>query len=345
MNTFKKMLGLGALVLWTFSTIAQDQNFSQFYELPLMRNPALGGIFDCNFRVKSVFRKQWQSVTVPYQTAAISMEMKLPSGTGNWHNLGLQMMYDVAGDSRLKRVSILPAYTFHLQVKEENFLSMGVIAGPVSTQFDPYKLSWNDQFVNGQYSPTNPTQQTFRSGGRNYFDLGMGVAFTRPFGELGNLYLGYSMYHINKPIVSLDKTNDSIPRLAMRHGLNLGLTVPSGARDALTLYGDAFWQGGNQMTVFGGFYTISLANEYYDEQNKTSLHLGGVYRWNDAFIPVIKLDYSQFSFGLSYDMNVSKLKTASQGRGGFELTISYRNCKIGADRSSGLPCPKFGSNF
>ena len=121
--------------------------------------------------------------------------------------------------------------------------------------------------------------------------------------------------------------------------------MPSGARDAFTLYGNGFWQGGNQMTVFGGFYAISLANEYYDDQNKTSLHLGGVYRWNDAFIPVIKLDYSQFSFGLSYDMNMSKLKTASQGRGGFEFTISYRNCSIGADRSSGLPCPKFGSNF
>ena len=111
MNIFKKMVGMLTIVLWALPGIAQDQNFSQFYELPLMRNPALGGIFDCNFRVKSVFRKQWQSVTVPYQTAAVSMEMKLPTGTGNWHNLGLQMMYDVAGDSRLKRVSILPAYT------------------------------------------------------------------------------------------------------------------------------------------------------------------------------------------------------------------------------------------
>ena len=76
-------MGLFVIVFWTFTGIAQDQNFSQFFELPLMRNPALGGIFDCNFRVKSVFRKQWQSVTVPYQTAAVSMEMKLPSGTGN----------------------------------------------------------------------------------------------------------------------------------------------------------------------------------------------------------------------------------------------------------------------
>jgi type IX secretion system PorP/SprF family membrane protein len=222
---------------------------------------------------------------------------------------------------------------------------MGVIAGPVNSQFDPYKLSWNDQFVNGQYLPANPTQQSFKSTGRNYFDLGMGVAFTRPFGELGNLYVGYSMYHINKPIVSFDRTNDSVPRLAMRHGFNGGLTIPSGARDAFTFYTDAFWQGGNRMNVVGGFYTIGLADEYYDDQNKTSLSLGGVYRWNDAFIPVVKLDYGQLSFGLSYDVNMSKLKTASQSRGGFEFTLSYRNCVIGAERSTGVACPKFGSNF
>jgi hypothetical protein len=97
--------------------------------------------------------------------------------------------------------------------------------------------------------------------------------------------------------------------------------------------------------MLGGFYTISLANEYYDDQNKTSVNLGGIYRWNDAFIPVVKLDYQNFSFGLSYDVNVSKLKTASQSKGGFELTISYRNCAIGADRTSGLACPRFGKVF
>jgi hypothetical protein len=32
----------------------------------------------------------------------------------------------------------------------------------------------------------------------------------------------------------------------------------------------------------------------------------------------------KLSFGLSYDVNVSQLKTASQWRGGFELVVSYK---------------------
>ncbi len=324
-------------------SFAQDYNFSQFYELPLMRNPALAGIFDCNFRVKSVYRNQWQQVTVPYKTAGISAEMKFPAGNGNWHSLGAQVVYDVAGDSKLKRIEVLPVYTFHLEVAEENYLSMGMMAGPVNSQFDPSQLRWGDQFVNGQYSSANPTNQFIKNTSKNYLELATGIAFSRPLGEMGSMYFGGSLYHANRPVVSFfPGSNDKLDR---RLGLNAGLSVPAGPLNALTFYGDAFFQGGHQQQLLGGFYTFALTNQYFDDANKSSLHLGGVYRWNDAFIPVIKLDLNQFSVGLSYDVNTSKLKTASQSRGGFELTLSYRNCLIGADRSSGLPCPKLGNSF
>ncbi len=330
------------LILGTAHGFSQDLNFSQFYEQPLLRNPALAGIFDCNFRVKSVYRNQWQSVTVPYRTAGLSAEMKMPGNNGNWHNLGLQVMYDVAGDSRLTRIMVLPGYSYHLQIAQDNYLSFGFLAGPVSSHFDASKLTWDDQFVNGQYLPTNPTQQLIRNTGKTYFDMAIGGVFSRPIGELGDLYIGGSLYHPNRPVVSYDADQNS--KLSRKWGINAGLTLPSGGRDAVTMYGDGFFQGGHRQVMFGGFYTLSLADEYYDDQNKTSLHLGGVYRWDDAFIPVLKLDMSVWSVGLSYDVNVSSLKTASQSRGGFELTLSYRNCSIGADRN-GLPCPKFGSNY
>ncbi len=39
----------------------QDINFSQFYELPLLRNPALAGIFNGNVRFTAAYRNQWES--------------------------------------------------------------------------------------------------------------------------------------------------------------------------------------------------------------------------------------------------------------------------------------------
>ena len=57
---------------------AQDIGFSQFYEQPLLRNPALAGIFNGDVRLTASYRNQWQSVTVPYRTLALSTEIKFP---------------------------------------------------------------------------------------------------------------------------------------------------------------------------------------------------------------------------------------------------------------------------
>ena len=53
---------------------AQDIHFSQFFETPLLRNPALAGIFSGDLRIQAVYRNQWNSVTVPYQTTSLNGE-------------------------------------------------------------------------------------------------------------------------------------------------------------------------------------------------------------------------------------------------------------------------------
>jgi len=57
---------------------------------------------------------------------------------------------------------------------------------------------------------------------------------------------------------------------------------------------------------------------------------------------VVKIDYNPFSVALSYDVNVSQLKTVSQGRGGIELSISYIGF-LDRDNSSKYKtlCPRF----
>src|SRR5436305_12477849 len=81
----------------------QDLHFSQFYEFPLLRNPALAGIFNGNFRFTAGYRNQWQSVTVPYRTMIVSGECKVLGGlnTGDFVTAGLQATTDIAGDSKL----------------------------------------------------------------------------------------------------------------------------------------------------------------------------------------------------------------------------------------------------
>jgi hypothetical protein len=72
------------------------------------------------------------------------------------------------------------------------------------------------------------------------------------------------------------------------------------------------------------------------------VHGGAFLRWNDALIPVVKLDYNPFSLSFSYDVNISKLKTSSYGRGGFELGISYVGfTKRDNSTLNAVLCPRF----
>ena len=63
----------------------------------------------------------------------------------------------------------------------------------------------------------------------------------------------------------------------------------------------------------------------YTDEEAVSLSVGGFYRSNDAVVPVVRLDYMKFGLGMSYDINISHLKAASQFRGGLEVTLSYRS--------------------
>ena len=62
---------------------SQDFTFSQFYEQPLLRNPALAGIFTGDLRVSMAYRDQWGSITVPFRTSSLSIEHKILITTTN----------------------------------------------------------------------------------------------------------------------------------------------------------------------------------------------------------------------------------------------------------------------
>src|SRR5271170_479831 len=88
---------------------AQDLHFSQFFEAPLLRNPALAGIFTGDYRIQGVYRDQWNSFTNAYKTGSFNGEYKLPIGrTDDYLTLGLEILYDEAGDAGLTSTQILP---------------------------------------------------------------------------------------------------------------------------------------------------------------------------------------------------------------------------------------------
>src|SRR6478736_5914382 len=76
---------------------SQDIHFSQMFETPLLRNPALAGIFSGDIRAQSVYRSQYNAVAHAYQTVSANVEYKMLLTKDDFLTMGGQVLYDKAG--------------------------------------------------------------------------------------------------------------------------------------------------------------------------------------------------------------------------------------------------------
>ena len=56
--------------------LAQDIHFSQFNDLPLALNPSLAGNMDGTVRTGTLYRNQWNTVSVPFESIALYADFK-----------------------------------------------------------------------------------------------------------------------------------------------------------------------------------------------------------------------------------------------------------------------------
>ena len=316
------------LLLFTTTLIyvhvnGQDINFSQFYELAPLRNPALAGFFKGDIKLTTNYRNQWQSIGVPFQTSALSFETRtsISQSSSDYLSLGIQLTNDIAGDSKLGKTQFLPFVTYHklLSGASNTYLSLGFMGGPVQQRFNPADLRFDDQFVNGSYSPLNPTRQNFSRTNFTYGDATVGLSISSEIGA-AKAYFGASYFHFLQPKVAFN--NDYDIRLNRKHSLNMGYNTPMSDYDNIILYGDLFLQTGSTQFQGGLIYMHNWVS--YGEEDDLGIGVGAFYRWDDAVIPLIKMNWYQFSMGFTYDINVSNLKSASMYRGGFEASVTYK---------------------
>jgi len=309
---------LGLSLLCVMHSQGQDIHFSQFFEAPLLRNPSLAGIYTGDIRVQAVYRDQWNSVTNAYKTGSFNAEYKMPIGKGDdFLTTGIQLLYDQAGSVSWVSAHALPAINYHKSLSSDvnRYLSLGVMAGVVQRRLDRSKMTTNstydglgdgETFVNNQYL---------------YMDGAVGLSFNSQLNANpeNNFFIGVAYHHFNKPKNSFyrDQAAELDPKMIGSAGIRFSVTPVS----YITLQADYSRQGQFTEVIGGALYGMKLGDDW--ENAKYTIHGGAFMRLNDAFIPVLKLDYNPFSVSLSYDINLSKLKTSSYGRGGFELGISY----------------------
>lgn len=326
---YKKLLiYITTLLVYCFSMLyvnGQDIHFSQFYEAPMLRNPALAGLFNGDLRFQMIYRNQWASVTVPFQTGSANVEYKMPIGKeDDFLTIGGQLTYDKAGSADFTTIQILPAINYHKSLSglKNRYLSLGFMGGYVQRSINPNKITTNSQFDGTGYNAALGTGETHINYSLGYWDGSVGMSYVTGLGDdenkKDNLFVGVAYHHFNRPKNSF-YSNPTI-ELNPKWVLSMGLTFSVTDYTSFTIHADRSTQGSYSETIGGVLYTMGL-DDILDNSHY-NLSVGGFVRLNDAIIPVVKLDYKPFTISFSYDINTSQLKTASQGQGGFELSIS-----------------------
>ncbi|WP_290792447.1 PorP/SprF family type IX secretion system membrane protein [Flavihumibacter sp. UBA7668] len=321
---------------------AQDIHFSQFYEAPLLRNPSLAGIFTGDVRAQIVYRDQWNSVTNAFKSGSVNAEYKMPVGSGDdFITAGLQLLFDKAGSVSLSTTHLLPAINYHKSLSSDRnmYLSVGFMGGLVQRRLDRSKITTDNQYIGGAFNPAAADGETMINANYSNLDASVGASFNSSFGtdQQNNLFVGLAYHHINRPKNSFYRNvNEALYPKWVASG---GVKFDVGDQAFFNLQADYSKQGPTDEIIGGAMYGYKIGDP---EMPDYIVHLGAFMRLRDALIPAVKIDYNPFSIGLSYDVNVSQLKTASQGRGGFELSITYIGF-LNRDNSTRekVFCPRF----
>lgn len=319
---------------------AQDIHFSQYTLSPLTLNPAAAGAFNGAYRFNGIFRKQWRAVTVPYNTIALSTDARDFANAKNF-NAGFNFYYDRAGDSHFTNLqaNVSLAYSIPFDRKRHYYLNIGVQGNLTQKTFDMSKLRFDSQYVpyefGGSYIPSLPTNESFTGFNIVYPDINAGVYYHWQPAKRTRINTGISVFNVLRPKQSFYE--DENVRLDRRISFHAeGQFMVDYKIDILP-----------RVLVMkqGAYYQVTpgIVGKYILDEHMYRYRAlyGGVYtRTRDAAYLTVGMDYNEWYFGLSYDLNYSRLVPASKGRGGWELAVSYIIGRM-PDRRKYRDCPDF----
>jgi len=203
-------------------------------------------------------------------------------------------------------------------------------------RIDQSKLMFENQIDNNGYNPGLPSNEFLTNPKISYFDPNVGILYNGLVGEASNIYAGVSYYHITQPTETFMSQDNN--RLSYRYTVHGGGSFPVNGYNRIHASALYMKQSTASETSFGAAYGFNLSG--VPEDNPTMFYLGSWYRLKDAINPYVGLEIGGFNVGLTYDLNVSSLKPASNYRGGMEISVIYIHRSSENSKYKTL-CPKF----
>jgi type IX secretion system PorP/SprF family membrane protein len=286
----KEILVIVVLVAITFHSKAQQgPQFTQFMYNNLVINPAYAGAEEA-FSLTMVSRNQWSGVEGAPSTQSFSAHTLVKK---KHVGLGLTIIRDQLGVHR--NTNVLTNYAYHIKLKEESYLSMGLQVGVANLKSDYASLQGptiDPRLVNS----INETTVGF----------GAGVYYRSP-----KLQVGLSMPELLSPTAHM---NDTIS-ITFRKNTVLGYS-----RYRFMLSETLDMEPGLFVKYFPNLpVSVDVNLNFIYRQVLTT---GVSYRKNESIDFILKFQLTpQFQFGYAYDYPINSV--TSLGSSSHELLIHY----------------------
>lgn len=299
-----------------FTAIAQtDQQFTQYFEVPSVYNPAAIGNLD-RIRIRAGGRLQWVGIDNAPKNFLLTGDMPLKL-FGKRFGVGLVAQQESAGLFRNLSVSAQVAYkqklfkgelTAALQIGFANEVFKG------SEVFIPDDDDYHD-------SKDEAIPETDVSG--NALDLGAGVYYLHKW-----FWAGVSCTHLNSPTITFSDDNGSLSGSG-----STGSTGESAKNYEFQLRRTIYFMAGSNIpiknTLFEVMPSVLVRSDFTFTRfeltgrvrYKKFLTAGIGYRHDDAVSAILGAEFKGFYIGYSYDYPITAISKASHGS--HELVLGY----------------------
>jgi len=350
MKNFLRILTCSVLLAaGTHTAEAQDPHFNQYYSFASQLNPALVGNYDGSYRLAALYRQQWTSnlgQSNGYRTVGADADVSLLEGYLKHSKLaiGLGFLDDKSGYTGLDYLNATVSVAYHQGFGKDgsHHLSIGLQGGYIQKRLD--QATFSDQFVSHDQTLI-PTREDFNRSITNG-DFSAGLYWKSNFHDRVKFGLGLGLYHIiqpkEQPLVSNDPNYGRLYR-KFSADANVEIFLGKPRHMSLTIEGMCLAQGPSLEVDPGIFWSYYFQTGF---RKNNDFSLGVRYRYGngtgDAIIPMVSGEFRNIRLGFGYEVTTSGLYTSTQGRGAFELSLSFVGESIKSFKGSrSLPSRRF----
>lgn len=327
-----KLILIFTCVLFGYNANAQDPIFSQANYVQETLNPGFSG-FEDNDRIYAglLSRLQWPNLDSKITTQYLFINKSFDNSPSLGYGIGANLQWQYESFNNYNYLQLNANYAHRVNLDGGWFFRPGIEVGVGNKSNRFRNLTLGDQInINtGIINPISNDPLSNNTSARFYLDISSGIVIEKEEFNGTTYWFGISVKHLNRPNISFVE-GEKTP-------LNMFYSIH-----------------GNYRFPFLNDYSIMMTVNYMQQGEYNRLDVGSLFQVNQFLVGVtaatnparnysnshlltsinafIGLEYTEFRFGLSYDMNTSKIGNT---RGVYEFSLTYlsrcRSCNT--DRS------------